>query len=114
MGVGLGRRYARCCLYDSVHPTKTTSCIETNPNPIRFELLHTKQIGKNLVVKIKYPDCTNFEGTKIILYKNRTVKEIQDSDFIDPHFSKTGLMPFARFVPTDEGWEMACKMASLI
>ena len=39
--------------------------VNANPDPVRFEILDTWQVKTNVVAKIKYPDCTNYEGIKI-------------------------------------------------
>lgn len=80
-----------------------------NPDPKVFTILKTEQIGDVFVTKIQYPNCSNYEGTKIIV-----------SDFnpkrrktLDPHFTEnSGII--ARFVPTNEGWKMAITFASTL
>jgi hypothetical protein len=77
-----------------------------NPNPSRYRIIKHKALGGNLLVKIKYLDCTNYEGNKILLYKNTTLKQLKKQKYIDPHFSKSKKFrsPFARFEPTKSGW----------
>lgn len=41
-----------------------------NPNPDNYQLIKVQEDGEWLIVKIKYPDCTNFEGAKILIFKN--------------------------------------------
>ena len=59
-----------------------------------------------LLDMVRYPDCYNYEGKKILV----TRKAVNSRASLDPHFSgdssiNCGLV--ARFVPTQEGWEMA-------
>lgn len=87
-----------------------------NPNPANFEVLLAQHLGRHLVIKVRYPDCTNYEGEKILVYKNITYKQLMAQGTIDPHFSenKKKLSPFARFEPTDEGWKSARKFVRLV
>lgn len=82
-----------------------------NPNPGRFKILTAEQVGNHVVAMIKYLDCTNFEGVKICVYKNVTCSDILVAKLLDPHFSMTGLSPFARFTPTADGLFAAHKLA---
>lgn len=80
-----------------------------NPNPALFKIIRSVCIGDYHITEIKYPNCTNYEGRKILV----TTDSLLDTDVIDPHFtynSPYGLV--ARFVPTYEGWDMACKLAT--
>ena len=87
-----------------------------NPDPSKYKIKKSIQVKKNLVVKIKYPDCENYEGNKILIYKNANINDLWKQDMIDPHFSedKRFLSPFARFEPTIKGWEKAVKIAKMI
>ena len=84
-----------------------------NPNPYIYRILTHKKIGQCLVVKIKYLDCTNYEGVKILVYKGIDIGKLRKQIKIDPHFSENKMYhsPIARFVPTEEGWTMACVLA---
>lgn len=81
--------------------------------------------GTFLVIKVEYehakkarPGCT-FEGIKILVFKNVTVKAAFKWREIDPHFqsSKGGSSPtvapppIARFPGDDEGWKHALLFA---
>ena len=85
-----------------------------NPNSGRFEILWIEQIECNVVAKIKYLDCLNFEGVKICVYRGMSCSQIRDSKILDPHFSESGLAPFARFKPTSEGEDAARNFARVI
>lgn len=80
------------------------------PNPLNFTIIHVTQVGKHIVVKINYPDCLNYEGNKICIYLNTKKKEFITRKEVDPHFSTTIDSPFARFKPTQEGWNAAISL----
>jgi hypothetical protein len=69
-------------------------------------------VGRYLLVQVRYPDCTNYEGNKILLYENCTVNQLVAQGSLDPHFSENTdyHTPVARFAPTNEWWGRAKKM----
>ena len=79
-----------------------------NPDPNNYVILKHEQVGAFLIVKIKYLDCTNYEGVKILVFKT-TIEKLKAQKYIDPHFceNKKFISPIARFVPTTEGWDDA-------
>jgi hypothetical protein len=84
-----------------------------NPNPLNFNIINSLEEGKYLIILIQYPDCTNYEGRKILMYKGIDKAKLLMQGSIDPHFSNNPekYSPIARFVPTIEGWEMAIALA---
>ena len=80
-----------------------------NPNPRNFTIEDWESFGVWLVLKVTYPDCTNYEGRKILVYKNATLEDLRRQGHLDPHFAgnKKWLSPFARFEPTPDGWDKA-------
>jgi hypothetical protein len=86
-----------------------------NPDPSNFSILRSKEVGDCLVIEIKYHDCTNYEGKKIMVYKC-TLDELMNQKLVDPHFSenKEFKSPFARFEPTKDGWSIACVVANVL
>ncbi|MFA6049949.1 MAG: hypothetical protein WC761_02010 [Candidatus Paceibacterota bacterium] len=105
--------------------SRTLEKFETGqPRPDKYEIIDYEVFGPYLVLNIKYPNCTNFSGLKILVVK-ATVKELVLAKHIDPHFSedkKAGSRlpsnrlssPIARFPPTDEGRKMAVRFASML
>ncbi len=81
-----------------------------NPNPARFEILRTRQIGTALVAEVRYPDCTNYEGRKILVYAGTSDFDLRTRATLDPHFAEGG-GPVARFKPTVYGWHLATTLA---
>lgn len=77
-----------------------------NPDPKNYRILRSEQIDRMLLVELIYPDCTNYEGRKILLFKDVTLSQLERQGSIDPHFSESTKFasPIARFVPTEEGW----------
>jgi hypothetical protein len=84
-----------------------------NPDPNNYTIVKTSMIMNFLIIKIKYHDCINYEGNKILVFENCTLKDLQEQKLIDPHFSenKKYHSPIARFEPTDGGWRMASHFA---
>lgn len=82
-----------------------------NPDPFEYKILSIKKITwVNLwVVKINYPNCTNFEGNKILVLSRNPKHMLQ----IDPHFNENGHV-VARFAPTPLGWKQAVIFAETI
>lgn len=82
---------------------------DSTPNPSKFSITNCVRVGSLFVSRIKYPNCTNFEGDKILVTKwNPRLKTI-----IDPHFNKgSGIL--ARFEPTEEGFNIAIECAKYI
>lgn len=84
-----------------------------NPDPNNYKIVRSEQHGKFLLIEINYPDCTNYEGNKILLYQNITIKKLLSQKLIDPHFSqnKNYKSPIARFEPTEKGWRIGETLA---
>lgn len=77
-----------------------------NPNPINFEIQKLERVKHFTIMLVEYPDCMNFEGKKILVFKTLALGDIKKISSLDPHFcdSTKHTSPVARFVPTDEGW----------
>jgi hypothetical protein len=91
-----------------------------NPDPNNYKIIRSETCipkskkGKKkrriyLVVEINYPDCTNYEGNKVLIYEGIMLRDLLMQQLIDPHFSdnKKYKSPIARFEPTQRGWNMA-------
>jgi len=79
-----------------------------NPDPKNFKILDIEEIGNYVIAKIRYPNCTNYEGNKILVFHGRSKTDILAMYTIDPHFCDNcdnGLI--ARFAPTKAGWNLA-------
>ena len=101
--------------YDSVNDSNSQcTCRNTavnfpNPNPFKFVIIKHTEVGDFLVIKIKYPDCTNYEGMKILVFRGIGIQDLYRQNSIDPHFSdnKRYHSPVARFEPSEWGWKAA-------
>lgn len=87
---------------------------DSNPNPAVFTILTEKMIGKFLVLHVNYPNCTNFEGHKLMVYKGfKNSKDLLrlNNGKLDPHFSNKRGSPIARFAPVQSSIDLIEKMA---
>lgn len=89
------------------------SCVTSRgapaPNPLKFEIERAEVVGWYYVTLIRYPNCLNFEGKKVLILRKDPRKMVE----LDPHFSEFGPV-VARFEPTDAGWVFAMKAARLL
>jgi len=62
---------------------------------------------------VQYPDCTNYEGRKVLLFKDVKLQDLKKQKLLDPHFSENPkyFSPVARFEPTGLGLKMAQVLA---
>ena len=94
----------------SVNP-KNPAAIAPNPDPSRWEIIRQYNLHGYFLLEIKYLDCTNYEGRKILLYKGK-MNPLQKER--DPHFSTWPNSPIARFKPDKDGWDNALLLALLL
>lgn len=95
-------------------PKIGNSTSETSIPPTKnYKFVRTYENNEWVVLWINYPECKNYEGNKILVYVNTTLVEILNQDYIDPHFLeiKGRINPFARFRPTEDGWDAAVQLA---
>ncbi len=112
MGLGFGYRSGggSCVTPSCHHVVEVERLVKVklpNPDPRNWSIIKTKRVGKNLVVLVRYPDCTNYEGKKVLLFRRMTREELREVAELDPHFSKENLKLVARFAPTLRGWDLA-------
>jgi hypothetical protein len=90
--------------YDFYHGKKFSK-----PIVREYRILTAFYCGNYLVLEIQYRGCTNYEGRKILVFKNTNVEQLKKQGSIDPHFGETKnyIWPIARFEPTEKGWNMA-------
>lgn len=74
-----------------------------NPNPNNFKIKAVIEGNKGYILKVRYINCTNYEGNKILLFKG--VPNI-DIKYLDPHFTENNNL-IGRFAPTEEGLQLA-------
>jgi len=92
------------------------SILLPNPKADNYEILRGEIINDYFIIEIKYLDCINYEGRKILVFENCTIEDLKRQKLIDPHFSenKKYFSPIARFEPTERGWNMALKLCKNI
>ncbi|MFM2374799.1 MAG: Caulobacter phage CcrPW [Candidatus Parcubacteria bacterium] len=90
------------------------SLVQGNPNPRHFTIVRAIELGRYAVLEVHYPDCTNFEGKKLLVFEDIPLTTLRRKSVLDPHFSQSKHAPIARFVPTKEGWEMAKKFFTML
>lgn len=101
--------------YNYHEPVKEVKIEVNAPDPFDWEILESQEVGKHLVLKVKYPNCKKcaFEGTKILVYLNTAPITALKWKKIDPHFrngpfkTNEAPSPAARFPATNEGWQDA-------
>lgn len=77
------------------------------PNALRFKIIKTLASPNYLLATIKYPDATNFEGLKVLLFKGMSEEELVGMRKIDPHFLLEEPRLIARFRPDSTGVKLA-------
>ncbi len=84
-----------------------------NPDPKNYTIKKIETIGRFLIIEINYPNCTNFEGNKILVFLDDKIEELMNQKAIDPYFSdsKKYIHPVARFIPNKVGWMLARNLA---
>lgn len=122
MGIGIGKPsssslprrawYPSGPWIDGVRPAESyTPPPNPNPDPANYKVVLAEEHGNYLIVKLNYPNCTNFEGNKILVFQGIKLIDLMNQRLIDPHFFQDSkyASPIARFVPTPEGLLMARK-----
>lgn len=79
-----------------------------NPDPKRFKILKCieSKVNNYCLVEVKYLNCTNYEGHKLLLIRDTSTSMLSRVDELDPHFSINNNI-VARFKPDREGWFLA-------
>lgn len=109
MGVGI----FKCSTCNCTKPSFIVSAIKRvfsygNPDPREYEIVKIEFYKEFCIAMINYPDCKNYEGNKVLIFKNVTENMLRQTNFIDPHFCKGNhISPIARFEPSEEGIKLA-------
>ena len=78
-----------------------------------YEIDDVENIGPHLVVRVNYPYCDKcfYEGSKVMVFLNVSIKDALKWKQIDPHFRDPNIKlttdapsPAARFPGSKEGW----------
>lgn len=94
-------------------PYASTNNQAIAPKGDNFKVTKWFASGEFLIVEINYPNATNYEGNKIVVYKG--VVDLEDlleqtNGILDPHFTDKSFSPIARFEPTPFGRQLAKMM----
>lgn len=92
------------------------------PDKERYEILEFKRVGRHLVLKVLYPNCSkcSYEGNKVMVFTNVSEEEVVKWRVIDPHFRERTPQqnapreapgPAARFPASADGWSDAVAYA---
>ena len=80
-----------------------------DPKPSNFHVRRAEERGRYLIVLVQYPNATNYNGYKLLLYRGVSAETLLQQKLLDPHFDENecSISPIARFEPTAQGWAMA-------
>jgi len=82
--------------------------VSSNPDPKNFKITMLIKSEGFTLAKVKYPDCVNYEGEKILIFEGDVSNELLTTKEIDPHFcGEAHLSPIARFRPDANGLRLA-------
>lgn len=102
MGIGLGSRCRGTVSQGRI--------VNLNPNPKNFKIEKMIEL-ENTYAEVRYPDCTTFEGLKVLVFKGRVAEKLLAATEIDPHFDNAGMLsPIARFEPSEYGKWLAIQI----
>lgn len=91
-----------------------SSCESTtkppNPNKHNFKVMGYIRGDVYDILIVNYPDCTTFDGLKLLVVRTGTVDE--NTKELDPHFLEDGKV-IARFIPTGEGINLAQQLLDM-
>lgn len=96
-------------------PMQPTARPTGSPDPDRFDIVTVEPLGPWLICTVNYPDCTNHEGRKLLLFYGVTEEGLRRQETLDPHFcdNPEHLSPVARFEPTRRGLALARELAGV-
>jgi hypothetical protein len=101
------KAYCRIC--EPARPAATPLTQSGNPNPGRFTVKRTERVGNYLIAEVVYPDCSNYEGRKILAFIGVDEEWLKRQRRLDPHFDPESQL-VARFTPGPLGWELARRL----
>jgi len=114
MGLGIGFSKSSCGTGAGVAVMAETFGVSQrridtspNPNPWNFEInwIEYPCYDRATLMSVTYPNCTTFEGNKLLLLKGRWTSA--DFESLDPHFLDSKHPVVARFIPNSIGVRMA-------
>ena len=97
------------CFGKRCHTNASPAATPPNPSPDRWTYLDHAQYAEAYALKVRYLDCTNYEGVKVMVYRGQWRDKARTC--LDPHFTHEKDSPIARFRPDEVGWRLACVLA---
>lgn len=95
-----------CSLMKNCYTNYSEDLKGKNPDPSNFKIIKywIKHYNKEVytILRVNYPNCTNYEGDKILVFKGHR-NDILNTRYLDPHFSKAMDSPIMRINPSEEG-----------
>lgn len=76
-----------------------------NPDPMRFNLVDVREIGDVTVAYVTYPNCTTFDGRKLLVFDGHCKALLKVARVLDPHFLPNNKL-VARLRPDEAGLRM--------
>ena len=96
--------------------------LPATPDSENYEIILFKRVSLHLVLKVRYPNCSNcsFEGDKVMVFLDVEEKDVIMWKKINPHFrdptqtidNKQAPSPAARFPASTQGWSDAVTFAN--
>lgn len=96
-----------CGPFKTCRTNASPTATPPNPSPDRWTYLDHAQYADAYALKVRYLDCTNYEGVKVMVYRG----QYRPRPRLDPHFTRDTDSPIARFRPDEVGWRLACVLA---
>ena len=93
----------------------STSHQDHRPDPEKFSIKRTQQVGCSLVAEVHYTGCNDDDYKRCMVFER-----VRESDFkawwtkINPFFSPCNNSPIAMFRADDFGWLLAIETAKLV
>lgn len=96
-----------------ISPFRRSSCGDTrgpvqdprNPDPHRFHINRIYEIADVTVVDVTYPNCTTFDGRKILVFDGHCMALLKVARVLDPHFLSSNTL-IARLRPDAAGMRL--------
>lgn len=76
-----------------------------NPDPHNFVLKRVYEIGDVTVAYVDYPNCTTFDGRKLLVFDGHCKALLKVARVLDPHFLPNNKL-VARLRPDEAGLRM--------
>ena len=105
--------------YEIAYTSSSEASVNPNPNPrpTNFRIEESFDQGSACVLHVVYPDCTTYEGSKILVFRDplaTVLQRVEELGYLDPHFLEEDETLVARFRPTEEGQALAIAFCELL